>query len=42
MSKKKKKHKKSDDKYEDFNISEELEKLLKKRRAKKDVKNIWH
>ena len=39
MSKKKKK--KSNDKYEDFNISEALDKLLKKRRSKKDAKNIW-
>jgi len=39
---KKKKNKKITDKYEDFNISEALEKLLKKRRSKKDVKSIWH
>lgn len=41
MSKKKKK-KKITDKYEDFNISEMLEILLKKRRARKDTKQIWH
>lgn len=41
MSKNKKK-KKTTNKYEDFNISEVLEKLLKKRRAKKDVRQIWH
>ncbi len=39
---KKKKNKKITNKYEDFNISEVLEKLLRKRRSKKDVKNIWH
>lgn len=38
----KKKKRKTTDKYEDFNISEALEKLLKKRRAKKDVRQIWH
>lgn len=42
MGKKKNKKYKYTNKYEDFNISEHLEKILKKRRAKKDVKNIWH
>ena len=37
-----KKKKKYSDKYENFNISEVLEKILKKRRSKKDVRNIWH
>ena len=42
MGKKKKKMKKTTNKYEDFNISEALEILLKKRRSKKDAKQIWH
>lgn len=38
MSKKKKKY---TDKYENFNITEVLATLLKKRREKKEVKSIW-
>lgn len=38
---KKKKNKKYSDKYEDFNISEKLDKLLRKRRTSKEVKTIW-
>jgi hypothetical protein len=36
------KKKKYSDKYENFNISEALEKLLSKRRAKEDTKNLWN
>ena len=39
MSKNKKK--KISNKYEDFNITEVLAKILKRRRAKREVKEIW-
>ena len=34
-------NKKYSNEYEDFNISEVLEKILKRRRGKKEVKSIW-